>query len=412
MITAVTGLAGLVRTFPYALKINMAPKTARNSGNKTDGAKITRIGKDKGDSAGASRRPTSIMAKPTGKSTIGLGRDAKTDDSITPLLEISHGSVLSSLSDKLQFPSFLRTVPNYSFQNIAIARLIGHFQWTWVGMIVSTDEVGLQGGLGIRKFIEDSGGCVAFMEQVSLRFPKERILHVVQLLRGHSVKVIIVHSPDVHVKLLLEMLYEENVTDKVWVFTAAFTLGPGLLLENQAWKILNGSLGLAPYTERMLKFEEFLSHIHPSKHPDDIFMKYFWENAFHCIFEEENGTKSAASKDSTKRLKTCSGDETLENVARFLFELNDLSYSYHSYIAVYVFAHAIDALITCEPGRGPFTNGSCADISDIKPWQEEFAEKADKVVSSKPRKHEMDQLKHEVSEDDTERDVQEAKDTL
>ncbi|XP_078515262.1 extracellular calcium-sensing receptor-like [Lissotriton helveticus] len=283
--------------------------------------------------------------------------------------QISHGSVLSSLSDKLQFPSFLRTVPNYSFQNIAIARLIGHFQWTWVGMIVSTDEVGLQGGLSIKKFIEDNGGCVAFMEQVNLRFSKERILHVVHLLRGHSVKVIIVHSPDVHVKLLLEMLYEKKVIDKVWIFTAAFTLGPGLLLDNQAWTILNGSLGLAPYTERMPDFEEFLSHLHPSKHTDDIFMKHFWENAFHCKFDEGNETGSPAPKDTAKGLKTCSGEETLEKVVRFLFELNDLSYSYHSYLAVYVFAYAMDTLISCEAGRGPFINGSCADINDIRPWQ-------------------------------------------
>ncbi|KAJ1175620.1 hypothetical protein NDU88_000907 [Pleurodeles waltl] len=65
----------------------MAPKIARNSGDKTDGAKIIRIRKDKGDSAGVSRRPTSIMAKPTGKNTTGLGKDAKTEDSTTPLLE-------------------------------------------------------------------------------------------------------------------------------------------------------------------------------------------------------------------------------------------------------------------------------------------------------------------------------------
>ncbi|KAJ1145697.1 hypothetical protein NDU88_011982 [Pleurodeles waltl] len=87
VIAAVLGLAGLARTLPYILKINMAPKTARNSGDKTDGAKIARIGKDKGDSAGATRCPTSIMAKPTGRNTIGPGRDAKTNSN-TPLLEV------------------------------------------------------------------------------------------------------------------------------------------------------------------------------------------------------------------------------------------------------------------------------------------------------------------------------------
>ncbi|KAJ1083159.1 hypothetical protein NDU88_003319 [Pleurodeles waltl] len=88
VVAAVVGLAGFVRALPHTLQISMTPKTARNSGDKTDGAKITRIGKDKGDSAGANRRPISTMAKPIGKNTTGLGRDAKTDDNTTPLLEV------------------------------------------------------------------------------------------------------------------------------------------------------------------------------------------------------------------------------------------------------------------------------------------------------------------------------------
>ncbi|XP_069059350.1 extracellular calcium-sensing receptor-like [Pleurodeles waltl] len=236
-------------------------------------------------------------------------------------------------------------------------------------MIVSNDEVGLQGGQGIRNGIEDNGGCVAFMEQINLRFTKEKILQLVKLIRGHSAKVIIVHSLDVHVKVLLQMLHEQNVTDKVWIFTAAFTLGPGLLLENQAWKILKGSLGVAPYTERMLEFEEFLSHLHPLRYPKDIFIKRFWERAFYCTFEEENGTTSLSTKEANRGLVPCSGKETLEKVTRFLFELNDLSYSYHSYLAVYAFAHAIDSLIACKNGQGPFINGTCADINNIEPWQ-------------------------------------------
>ncbi|KAJ1142027.1 hypothetical protein NDU88_008355 [Pleurodeles waltl] len=93
----------------------MAPKTAQNSGDKTDGDKITRIGKDKGDSAGASRRPTSIMAKPTGKNTTGLGKDAKTEDSITPLLEVrgkdKSQSITSFLAAGAQENCTGRTIP-------------------------------------------------------------------------------------------------------------------------------------------------------------------------------------------------------------------------------------------------------------------------------------------------------------
>ncbi|XP_069495780.1 vomeronasal type-2 receptor 26-like [Ambystoma mexicanum] len=277
--------------------------------------------------------------------------------------QVSHASVLSSLSDKVTFPSFLRTVPSDTFQNTALARLIGHFHWTWVGMIISNDEVGLKGGQHIWKAIEDNGGCVAFMEQVNLRFSKEKVLQLASMIRRHTVKVIIVHSPDVHVILLLQTLYEQNVKSKVWIFTAAFTMGPGLL-GDQAWKVLNGSLGLAPYTEQMLNFEEFLCHLHSSRYLGDTYMKLLWKKAFHCIFPDAPGSEGALPN-----LEMCSRNATLDNISRHLFELNDLSYTYHSYIAVYTFAHALEALISCTPGHGPFLHGSCAGTEDIRPWQ-------------------------------------------
>ncbi|KAJ1208737.1 hypothetical protein NDU88_004120 [Pleurodeles waltl] len=85
---AVAGIAGFMRALPYARKISMAPKITRNSGDKLDGSKTTRAGRDKGDLAGANRRLMSTIGKSTGKNMPGMGKDAKTSDSTTPLLEV------------------------------------------------------------------------------------------------------------------------------------------------------------------------------------------------------------------------------------------------------------------------------------------------------------------------------------
>ncbi|CAF89334.1 unnamed protein product, partial [Tetraodon nigroviridis] len=42
---------------------------------------------------------------------------------------------------------------------------------------------------------------------------------------------------------------------------------------------------------------------------------------------------------------------------------------YNIYKAVYALAYALDDLLRCEPGRGPFSENSCADIHRLKPWQ-------------------------------------------
>ncbi|KAJ1096379.1 hypothetical protein NDU88_001521 [Pleurodeles waltl] len=62
----------------------MAPKATRNPGDKTDGVKMTRVGRDKGEPAGVNKRLTSIAGKAVGKNTLGLVKDAKMSNSTTP----------------------------------------------------------------------------------------------------------------------------------------------------------------------------------------------------------------------------------------------------------------------------------------------------------------------------------------
>ncbi|KAJ1121204.1 hypothetical protein NDU88_009326 [Pleurodeles waltl] len=235
-------------------------------------------------------------------------------------------------------------------------------------MVVSNDDVGLQGGESIRRGIEENGGCVAFMVQISLIFSKQKVLQVAEMILGHPVKVIIVHSNEVHVKVLLQTLYSQNNTSKVLIFTASFTITPGLL-DDKAWKIFHGSLGLVPFTDHMMEFEAFLYRLRPLHYPNDIFMKLLWEKGFLCKLQDANQTETAAKGERDRGAVMCSGEENLEDVSKTLFELNDMSYTYHSYIAVYAFAHALNTLISCKPGQGPFTNQSCADINKIQAWQ-------------------------------------------
>ncbi|KAJ1098348.1 hypothetical protein NDU88_003463 [Pleurodeles waltl] len=96
-----------MRVLPYVLKISMAPKTTRNPGDKLDGVKMTRVGRDKGDLVGANKRLMSIIGKPAGKNMPGPGKDAKTSDSATPLLEVkgkskSKSTIMSFLAGGAQ----------------------------------------------------------------------------------------------------------------------------------------------------------------------------------------------------------------------------------------------------------------------------------------------------------------------
>ncbi|KAJ1129986.1 hypothetical protein NDU88_008345 [Pleurodeles waltl] len=66
----------------------MAPKASRNPADKSEGAKTSRTGRDKGALAGLNKRLTYTTGKAAGKNTSGLMKDAKMSDSTTSLLEI------------------------------------------------------------------------------------------------------------------------------------------------------------------------------------------------------------------------------------------------------------------------------------------------------------------------------------
>ncbi|XP_078515281.1 vomeronasal type-2 receptor 1-like [Lissotriton helveticus] len=282
--------------------------------------------------------------------------------------QISYGSSLATLSDKLQYPSFMRTVPANSLQITALARLMKHFGWTWIAVLTSDDEVGVQGGQDLKRGIEYNGGCVAFMDKIHLSYSPEKILSLVETLQDYNVKVIIIHSSEVHTKMFLETLASQNVTDKVLVFTESFTLTPGLF-RKEAWRIFNGSIALSPRAMDMPGFEQHLHRLHPSRAPADIFIKIFWEKVFKCKWQGLNDIEPAVSEGDGERPETCSGNETLGSLDTTFFEMSDLSFTYHTYLAVYAFANALHSLKSCTIGQGPFSNRSCGNINDLRPWQ-------------------------------------------
>ncbi|XP_018428378.1 PREDICTED: extracellular calcium-sensing receptor-like [Nanorana parkeri] len=282
------------------------------------------------------------------------------------MVKISHGATLSALSNKRSFPSFLRTVPSNIFQNVALSQLIGQFGWTWVGMLVVDNDVGQQGAQVIRAGIEINGGCIAFQEKIHLSYSARQIKRVVDAIKRSSINVIILHSPEVHMKALLDAMFDEGVTGINFISSASFGLTPGLF-SKKAWKVLNGTVGLIPRTGTMPGFEEFILNLQPTGNSTYPFIRPFWEKAFSCHLPDGDTEKSNSVM---KEDMLCTGKEEFGSRFAQLFETNDLSYTYHAYLAVYAYVHALHSLLGCHAeSNGYSDNGLCANIKDAQPWK-------------------------------------------
>ncbi|XP_018430198.1 PREDICTED: extracellular calcium-sensing receptor-like [Nanorana parkeri] len=279
--------------------------------------------------------------------------------------QISHGATLAALSNKIQFPSFFRTMPSNLFQNIALIQLIGRFSWTWVGMLVVDNDAGQQGAQVIRAGIERNGGCIAFQEKIHLSYSTRQIRRVVDVIKGSSINVIILHSPEVHVTALLDAMFDDGLTGKTFISSASFIITPGLF-SKKAWKVLNGTIGLVPGSAHMPGFEEFLLNLHPNASSMYPFIRLFWEKAFSCHWPDGDAEGSVAP--IIKEHVTCSGKEELGGEIAQLFETNDLTLTYHAYLAVYAYAHALHSLLGCPTiSEGYFSHAVCADINEAQP---------------------------------------------
>lgn len=50
-------------------------------------------------------------------------------------------------------------------------------------------------------------------------------------------------------------------------------------------------------------------------------------------------------------------------------DLSNLRPEYNVYKAVYALAYALDDMLKCQPGRGPFIGQRCGSLKQLEPWQ-------------------------------------------
>lgn len=77
-------------------------------------------------------------------------------------LQVSYRATSDSFSDKLTYPSFMRTAPSDRWQAQAMVQLLQEFGWNWVAVIGSDETYGKQGQQQVSQNAANWGICVAY----------------------------------------------------------------------------------------------------------------------------------------------------------------------------------------------------------------------------------------------------------
>lgn len=276
-------------------------------------------------------------------------------------MQISYASALPTLADKIQFPSFVRTVGTVDSQPAAVVQMIKHYNWSWVGIVSSNNDYGDQGSQKLRTEMAKSGMCVAFAKTLPTPPTKESLDSVVGAIHKTKTNVVVLYAYATELIPFFQAVAASNIVGKVWIGVGSW-LPSAVFTQKELWAALNGTIGLAKYSSDIPGFGKFLYTINPAKYPNDIFIREFWERAFGCQWRENSSIYGVNAT-------FCSGVEDLRKLDSSVYDTTNFRLSVSVYNAVHAVAHALHDMMSCESGKGPFFNGSCANFEDFQPWQ-------------------------------------------
>ncbi|XP_069616621.1 extracellular calcium-sensing receptor [Ranitomeya imitator] len=277
--------------------------------------------------------------------------------------QVSYASSSRLLSNKNQFKSFLRTMPNDEQQATAMADIIEYFQWNWVGTIAADDDYGRPGIEKFREEAEERDICIDFSELISQYSPIEEIEILVDRIQNSTAKVIVVFSSGPDLEPLIKEIVRRNVTGRIWLASEAWA-SSSLMAIPEYFHVIGGTIGFALRAGQIPGFREFLQKVHPKMSNSNGFLKEFWEETFNCYMPE--GSKKNVDNGN---ITACTGQENITSVETPYLDFIHLRISYNVYLAVYSIAHALQDMYTCTPGKGLFANGSCVDMKKVEAWQ-------------------------------------------
>ncbi|XP_027135797.1 extracellular calcium-sensing receptor-like [Larimichthys crocea] len=276
---------------------------------------------------------------------------------------VSYYATCSCLSDRQRFPSFFRTIPSDAFQVRAMIQILKHFGWTWVGLVVTDDDYGLHVAQSFQSDLAQSGGgCLAYLEVLPWDHEPAGLRRIVKVMNKSTARVVMVFAHEGHMIYLMEEVVRQNVTGLQWIASEGWSAAT-VLQTPRLMPYLSGTLGIAIRRGEIAGLREFLLRLRPDqdKNYENNIVRQFWESTFHCSFGTAGSVEGGAS--------LCTGQEDIENVETEFMDLSNLRPEYNIYKAVYALAYALNDMLQCKPGKGPFSGNSCADLQSMEPWQ-------------------------------------------
>ncbi|XP_012609278.1 G-protein coupled receptor family C group 6 member A isoform X2 [Microcebus murinus] len=282
--------------------------------------------------------------------------------------QVSYESTAEILSDKIRFPSFLRTVPSDFYQTKAMVHLIQKSGWNWIGIITTDDDYGR---LALNAFAiqtAEKNVCIAFKEILPAFFSDNtidiRINQTLEKIMAEAqVNVIVVFLRQFHVFNLFNKVIERNI-NKIWIASDNWSTATKITTIPNVKKI-GKVVGFAFKKGNMSSFHSFLQNLHmfPSDNNKPLHECAMLLSA--CAYVKDSDLSQCIFNHSQRTLPHKANKEIIK---KNFFLRNDFLWDYtepgliHSIqLAVFALGYAIRDLCQAQ---------DCQNPNAFQPWEQ------------------------------------------
>ena len=229
---------------------------------------------------------------------------------------MNYGSSSSVFSNKVKYPSFLRTAhPNIDIVNMIVA-VVQYFNWRWIAFLNSDNDFGNDGLDLIMKQITDTDICLGYTKAIAANTNYSEIFKNIE---QQGIQVIIVFVSETEAEALIESAVRLNVTNKVWVASDTWSSNKRLM-KMKGIKNIGTVLGISQLVLSIPGFNDFITSSR-GQHACGNGQQTFCNQAYNYSRWSAQDIISA-----------------------------DPSFTFPVYSAVYAIAHALHNILQCGEG--------------------------------------------------------------
>ncbi|KAK7809198.1 hypothetical protein U0070_025607, partial [Myodes glareolus] len=264
--------------------------------------------------------------------------------------QLTYGPFNPILSDSEQFPYLYQMASKDTFLARAMVSLILHFNWNWVGLVISDDDQGNQFLSDLRGETEAKTVCLAFVSMIPanthLYMSRAKVYN--NQIMTSSTNVVIIYGDTDSTLAVCFIMWKFQGIQKLWITTSQWdviTSKRDFTLDS-----FHGTFAFAHHHAEISGFKNYVQRLNPSKYTNIFLARLGW-----MYFSNE------ASTSRCKTLENCSLNASLEwlKLQRFDMALNDDSYDVYN--AVYAMAHSLHEMLLHQAENQPINSGRALD---------------------------------------------------